>query len=101
MTEKIQLTKEQAMQIHNDCISDNIRTSKKMFLNGLEDCGYIKKSELQQKSEEVEPIISEFERYTRGTLIGGETCIRIENTKIIKLFDLIKLFKEKYPEDFK
>ena len=100
MTEKIQLTKEQADELYFNIFFESFHDPTE-FKNKLKEFGYLKKSYLHQKVEEVEPIISEFETYTRGTLIGGETCIRIENTKIIKLFDLIKLFKEKYPEDFR
>lgn len=54
MTEKFQITEEQARQLHEDCILDLGVTSKKLFINGMKRNGYIRKSELEQIVDEAE-----------------------------------------------
>lgn len=51
---KPQFTEEEASQLHDDCIMDFGVTSKEAFINGLKQCGYIRKSDLEILIEEAE-----------------------------------------------
>ena len=54
MTDKIQLTEEQANEIYHGCILERSVTSKKCFISGLKELGYIRKSELETLVDEAE-----------------------------------------------
>ena len=54
MRDKIQMTEEQAREIWHDCIFETRETPIDAFINGLKQCGYIRKSELEMLVEEAE-----------------------------------------------
>jgi len=86
MSDKIQMTEEQAKEIYENCISEVRVTSKMNFLRELRGCGYIKKSELQQKVEEVEEKYREYEKAEKLNMLNFDE------------YDLIQLLKKDHPE---
>jgi hypothetical protein len=102
MTEKILLTKDQAMDLLGYVViydSDHGYAGlnpdqKKETIRELEISGYIKKSELQQKVEEVEKMYD--------SLDGSKILhwCKFTHDYIVNSMYVIQLFKQKYPEEF-
>ena len=82
MTEKIQMTEEQAREIYQIGTNDTIGCD--IFIYNLKLYGYIRKSELQQKVEEAE------DSFHDQDVEWQESSI--------KLFEVIQLLKQSHPE---
>lgn len=102
MSDKIQMTEEQARELfRKTIIPDHDPDRERSFIYNCKSEGYIRKSELQQKVEEAERMYYNFSDYK---YFGGQykrqnddwqkyACDLTKN-----LFELIQLLKQSHPE---
>jgi hypothetical protein len=90
MTEKIQMTEKQANEIYYGCVLERSITSKKCFINGLKELGYICKSELEQLVDEAEDMYKLF----KTECIDGKDMIELTEKQNM----VIQALKKDHPE---
>lgn len=94
MTEKIQFeSKEQVKEFVKDVYAWH--KDPDSLIRTIIEKGYVKKSELQQKVEDVEKI--------HDNLDGSKVLrwCKFTHDYVVESMSLIQLFKQKYPEEFK
>lgn len=89
MSDKIQMTEEQAKQMYLEC--GDMGNGCKLFVERMKESGYIIKSELQQKVEEAEEKYKEW--FKKEQLSNEFDCYLITN-----LYDTVQLLKQSHPE---
>lgn len=94
MTEKIQMTEEQAWKLLDEtyCYSNNRELGVEKTLDAMKREGYICKSELQQKVEEAE------EMYRQWQTLAHDDTLDINFQLIIKFQNVVQLLKQSHPE---
>ena len=95
MTEKIQMTEEQAIEIIQ-CVYDTKSRDFNYALERLKEKGYIRKSELETLVEEAEEMYKEWQDSIQGH--GGAYTIH-ETRKIThKCYQALQALKKSHPE---